>query len=165
VITVLASLGSMPASAQGPGDLVLVPASRSIQGSEVTSSGVFIPGGTTVVCFTASNASPDLEYITSVVLDFPTGWTVACSSQDAQDSSGYNVTLQCGATGNQVTYDNGNLVEGTWGFCVSVTALAGAPVPSPIQWSLDGDGLGDPPHSLSGQISMLPVELQTFSIE
>jgi hypothetical protein len=100
-----------------------------------------------------------------VVLDFPSGWTVACGTQDATDSSGYNVTLVCGAAGNQVTYDNGNLAEGTWGFCVTVTAPAGAPVPSPIQWSLGGDGYGDAPHSLSGQISMLPVELQSFSID
>jgi len=152
-------------AAQTGAQLVLVPAGRSIEGSGVISTGVFVPGGTTSVCFTASNSSPDLEYITSVVLDFPTGWTATCGTQDAQDSSGYSVTLQCGATSNQITYDSGNFAEGTWGFCVTVAAPAGAPVPSPIQWSLDGDGYGDAPHSLSGQISMLPVELQSFSID
>jgi len=141
---------------------------KSVAGSSVATSDTFVPGSTQTMCFTATNGSPDLEYVVSVELTFPVGWAVACNSQDAQDSEGFNVTLVCSAAGNLLAYDDGEFGAGdgaTWGFCADVTVPAGSPGPSPVSWVITGDGYGDAPHSASGVENITPVELVTFSVE
>ena len=154
---------------EGPA-LTLEPAGdgKSVAGSTVATSDTFTGGSTEIMCFTATNGSPDLEYIVSIALTFPAGWLAACSSQDAQDSDGYNVTLSCSAAANVLTYSGGSFAGGdgaTWGFCASVTVPVGAPVPSSVGWVITGDGLGDSPHSVNGAEDMMPVELMSFSVE
>ena len=64
------------------------------------------------MCFTVHNASPDSEWLDAVRLTFPDilgDWTVSCFTQDANDSNGYPVIMNCTINGNnEVVYtDNG----------------------------------------------------------
>jgi hypothetical protein len=134
----------------------------------VTTNDTFTAESTATMYFTATNGSTDLEYFVAVEVTFPVGWTVDCTSQDAQDSGGYNVTLGCSAIANVLTYGDGEHAEGdggTWGFCADVTAAAGASAPSPVSWVITGDGFGDPSHSIGGVENVMPVELAAFSVE
>jgi len=136
-----------------------------MEGSSVTTTDGYIPGGTLTMCFVAANGSPDIEWATQVGLQFPDDWTLACAWQDANDSYGHPVAFTCSAFSNTVSYDDsdgegGEIYDGaTWGFCLDVTAPAAASGVQPVQWQITGDQYGSPPHTVTGtlQINELPT--------
>lgn len=142
---------------------------KDISGSTCTTSDTYAPSGTTTMCWTVYN-NGFVEYLDVIELVFPAGWTVQCNTQDAQDSGGSNVDMDCTASANTVTYSDSNGGAGeiwdgaTWGFCVDVTAGADAP-PQTVTYNLSGDDFGDPPHDISDTESIVPVELMSFSVE
>lgn len=148
---------------------------ESIAGSTVTwVSGTYNTGGGTTgtFCFSASNTSPDTEWLTGVTVTFPATWVAACNSQDVNDSDGNAVAFNCLATANAVVYADtdggfGEVYDGeTWGFCVDVTPPVGTwPAPQVIAWNVLGDGWGGDPHTTTGAADILPVELVSFSVE
>ncbi len=147
---------------------------NSIAGSTVTGSDCYQPGDTATLCFTAHNASPDLEWLDAVTLTFPAAWTVACNSQDATDSGGHTVAFTCTAAGNKVSYtDNdggfGEIYDGEqWGFCADVTVPASASGVQSVDWALSGDDNEDPPHDVNGTLDIaqcLPLDLTPDTLE
>lgn len=112
---------------------------QSLSGSSVSASDCYLPGVTLTLCFTARNASDDVEWLDGVGLTLPAGWTAACNSQDASDSGGNAVSFDCAVVANNLIYaDNdggwGEIYGGQgWGFCVDVGAPAYASGPHGIE--------------------------------
>ena len=132
-------------------------AHASVNGSSCTTSDPFIPGATTTMCWTCTNAGPlagDPECLEEAALGYPDGWAVACGTQDAADSSGSPVELGCSAGGQTVTFSDldggaGEICpEQSWGFCVDVTAPAAPAEPVCVFYTLTGDGAGGEPHAI-----------------
>lgn len=148
---------------------------ESIAGSTVTwISGIYNTGGGTnsTICFSAANTSSDTEWLSGVTVTFPATWVTACNSQDADDSGGNAVAFSCTAAANAVVYADsdasyGEVYDGaTWGFCVDVTPPVGTwPAPQVVVWDILGDGWGGDPHTASGVMDIVPVELMSFSVE
>jgi subtilisin family serine protease len=166
-----------PAEGPSPGSSDIAPAARqtglltdlaparglgtnSIAGSTVTGDDCYVPGGMSTLCFTAHNASTDVEWLDEVALAFPAGWAVACNSQDATDSGDNLVFFTCAASGNNVSYTDsdggfGEVYGGeSWGFCVDVTAPGGASGSQAVDWVLSGDDWGSAPHDVGGTLSI-----------
>jgi hypothetical protein len=121
------------------------------------------------MCFTVYNASPDGEWLDQVRLTFPDqlgAWTVACSYQDASDSNGSPVHMNCSNNGvKEVVYTDNDLetipigeisAGASWTFCVDVTVPGAYGGPRIVNWGLSGDeeaGSGTP-HDISGQMEL-----------
>ena len=136
--------------------LAATPAFASIAGSTCTTTDPYLPGGTATMCWTCTNAGPtsNPECLDEVALGHPDGWTVACGTQDAVDSAGNPVELDCTAGGQNVTFADtdggaGEVCPGqSWSFCVDVTAPASPTEPVCVFYTLSGDGAGGDPHEI-----------------
>ncbi|MCF7920321.1 MAG: T9SS type A sorting domain-containing protein [Candidatus Cloacimonetes bacterium] len=136
---------------------------RDISGSLVTmDTDSFTPGEETTWNFTVFNQSPDSEWLSDIWLEFPVGVTVITASDIAGGSGGdliWDDTTGAGVTLNwHGTTSNGwgNIHDGEYAFwSVDVqlgTEFAGDMT---IGWIIGGDGYGEEPHSLSGEIILL----------
>ncbi|MCJ7701097.1 MAG: hypothetical protein MUO62_05905, partial [Anaerolineales bacterium] len=105
----------------------------SIASSTITTKDCYQSGDTWTMCFTVHNASPDSEWLDQVRLTFPDfpglgAWAVACNLQDASDSNGSPVNMNCTInSGNEVVYADNDLettpmgeisTGASWMFCV-----------------------------------------------
>lgn len=141
----------------------------SIAGSTITTKNCYQSGDTWTMCFTVHNASPDGEWLDQVRLTFPDfpglgAWAVACNLQDASDSNGSPVIMNCTLNGgNEVVYTDNELeipsigeisAGASWMFCVDVTVPSSYNGPRIVTWALSGDEEAgtSAPHDITGQI-------------
>ena len=126
----------------------------------LTSGGTITEGTTGSMTFQVFNNSFDQEYIYEIELTLPSGWTLACNSQDATDSGGNAVNATCFAASNVVTYTGedaalGEIVDGqAWNFTIDVTVPGGTSAGNyDFSYILTGDGFGAAPHTVSNTVS------------
>jgi len=114
-------------------------------GGDVTTSSMYTAGATSDLDFTISAYSPDWEYIDEFSLVFPAGVTINSATQiDFEDA------VIAGQTISWDTYfdpENGDV-----DFSVNVTVDAAFTGNMNINWNIQGDVWGDPPHSDAGTV-------------
>ncbi len=156
----------------------VVGAAYDLTGSTLTltAGNPLTAGITGTLTFQVFNNSPDEEYIYQVQVTLPTGWTVACNSQDATDSGANTVNATCGTASNVVTYTGedpvfGEILDGeTWNFSVDVT-VPGSTAGGNYDFSymLVGDGFGSTPHTVSsttvGGITVMAATMPPDAID
>ncbi|MEA2104943.1 MAG: C25 family cysteine peptidase [Candidatus Cloacimonadota bacterium] len=94
------------------------------------------------------------EPIVHVSLDFPDGVTILAATDLGELS--YN-----GETGGMITWGNGTEIlydTGINAFGITTNIEVGISTPIDINWEIQGDGTGSPPHSKSGIATILPAE-------
>lgn len=132
--------------------------SRSIDGSSVTVSPSTLTPGTTVdYYFSLTSSSPDDEWVNGATLVFPAGVTVN-SCTDFQ-ISGRTLTWD-GATGEGATVtwagDWWNIVypAETAIATINLTIDGSFTGDADIAYTIQGDGYGNPPHSVTGTVTL-----------
>ncbi|MCF7911103.1 MAG: T9SS type A sorting domain-containing protein [Candidatus Cloacimonetes bacterium] len=139
------------------------PMGRDISGSVITcDTDSFTPGEEATWTFSVLNAAPDGEWVSDVWLDFPLGVTVLDASDVVGGSGGdmiWDGTTGSGAYVNWhglTPYDWGVLHDaevGVWEVDVLLsTEFAGDMT---FGWEIGGDGFGEEPHNVTGEINML----------
>jgi hypothetical protein len=117
----------------------------------------FSPAGSQTICFQTDSYTSDWEYVYSLWLRFPTGWTVtnvavdgtpACTGGGTWGTFGWSLF---NGTTNEVRIDHARYQAYTdhcaATYCVTVTP-GGAPIVGDalVSWYWDGDGYGGGPH-------------------
>ncbi|MGI6198896.1 MAG: choice-of-anchor D domain-containing protein, partial [Candidatus Cloacimonadaceae bacterium] len=143
---------------------------KSIAGSTFTLDAThYLPGTTVDWTFTVTNGSTDSEWITDVIITFPTGVTVNSvtnfvggSGGDLTPdlSSGEGVTV----TWHGETYNGYGMIKGG----ESASATLNVSIASSfsgyltLPWTINGDIYGSDPHTLSGTVALaedfLPID-------
>ncbi|MBZ0244005.1 MAG: hypothetical protein K8F24_12360, partial [Bacteroidales bacterium] len=114
-------------------------------GGDVTTSSMYTAGTTSDLDFTISAYSPDWEYIDEFSLVFPAGVTINSATQ-IDDEDGVIV----GQTISWDTYFDPE--DGDVDFSVNVTVDVAFTGNMNINWDIQGDIWGDPPHSDAGTV-------------
>ncbi len=144
---------------------------KSIDGSTlVLDAADYLPGTTVDWTFTATNASPDTEWLEYVIVTFPAGVTVNSATNfiggdggelvpDVTSGAGVTITwFGENSSGWGVIYGNGDSATAT----VNVTIGAGTGGNLNLPYTLTGDIYGADPHTLNGSITLAedvpPVE-------
>jgi len=132
---------------------------KNMEGSVMTASVATYPVHEVAdIVFSVTNNSPDNEYLDSVSLDFPLGFTVAGATNlvhSGVQTLDFNGELGEGA---HCTWDGGFITTGNTATCtvtVDFTESAGALV---LPYVLFGDDYGGDPHSIEGTIVIAPSE-------
>lgn len=132
----------------------------SIAGSTFESNvNSYITDTTFDMVFTVTNNSPDVEWLTGVTADFPSGVTVNSSTNL---TGGTSPLVSDGNTGNGVVVawtDNdggfGNIWDGeSASTTVNVTVEGGFSGDFEIAWNLNGENYGSTPHTLNGTVTL-----------
>ena len=173
-MTLLLLLATALSWAQGPG---IEPTGemtpQSLSGSTVSiTPAYFLPGQTYVFDLEVYNGSPDQEYVYTVTSFLPPafiihslGYTGSCAPPPPySDGCGFtmpdhrnfdNFTGECRwwSTG-----DLGDLYNGWRGhFLITATVPSTFTWAATVSWVVEGDGYGDPPHVLSGSLTLTPT--------
>ncbi|MDP8322401.1 MAG: T9SS type A sorting domain-containing protein, partial [Candidatus Stygibacter australis] len=161
-IFILTNIGDLPVNFY-IGTHETTPEGRDISGSNITiDTETFIPGEETTWTFCVQNASIDNEWLCDVRLDFPEGVTVINASEVTGGSGGS--LIWDGTTGSgqsvhwhgETTNGLGLIHEsetGIWTVDVQLsTEFAGDMT---LGWEIGGDGFGEEPHNVTGEIYML----------
>lgn len=148
--------------------------SRNIAGSTLSLDLLeYNPGSTLDLTFSVYNASPDDEWLTDVLIDFPAGVTVNSASDFIGGSGGDMSPDQSSGNGITITwhgvssYGYGYILPGeTATATVNVSLNASLSGALEFGYQIQGDVWGADPHSLSGSITvpqMIP-ELSWLSL-
>ncbi len=101
------------------------------------------------------HTSPDNEPVYGISLDFPDGVNVT----GAQDIGTLHYNGQTGS-GAEITWGFGNgspiYTSGAHGYEVYVQIDENFTGNLPIEWYIEGDGSGDPPHTKEGTLNLMP---------
>ncbi|MBN1824673.1 MAG: hypothetical protein JW958_00320 [Candidatus Eisenbacteria bacterium] len=145
------------------------PGAKNITGSTCVADITEYTGGETFdIVFTIANASPDWENLKYATIDFPIGVTVN-SSTDFVVPGTTRTLYTDGTTGNgaEVHWS----ASGLWGevqpnktavATVNVTIVDACMGDLMIEWELEGDGWGSPPHEEDGVILVPPAGPQVL---
>ena len=101
------------------------------------------------------HSSPDNEPVYGVRLDFPDGVNVI----SAMDISTLTWNGEIGDGANlSWGFGNGSSIynSGTYGFCVNVEIDENFSGNLPVDWYIEGDGSGAPPHTKEGTLNFIP---------
>ena len=143
------------------------PAGRDIEGSYVhCDSTIFHPGEEQQWRFIVHNGSSSNEWVKNVWLTLPPGVSVVSATNAYGGTGGY--MEWDGTTGDDVTMNwNGEELNG-WGVLRdgetavwNVVVQIGENFASDIQvnWEVEGDGYGNPPHSVIGELNFnFPIQ-------
>ncbi len=136
---------------------------KNITGSTlVLDTELFIPGASQDWTFTATNASPDSDWMKYVIIEFPAGVIVNSATNfvggdggemapDVTSGTGVTITWFGETSSNWgVIYGNGDTAVAT----VNVSVPAGYGSTMNIPYTLTGDGYGEDPHTLEGSIAL-----------
>ncbi len=138
---------------------------KSIEYSALTLNAMNYQSGTTVNwTFTVTNGSTDSEWLSDVIITFPTGVTVNSATNFVGGSVG-ELTPSI-TSGNGVTITWHGKTTGGYGYIqgresasatvnVSIASSFGGDLTLP--WTINGDVYGSEPHSLSGSIILKEV--------
>jgi len=157
----LTNIGDLPVNFYIRTDETTLPG-RDISGSAITmDTDSFTPGEEATWTFTVYNASSDNEWLSDTWIDFPLGVSVL----DAGDvMGGSDDMIWDGVTGpgqrvnwhGETAYGFGVVHDGemaSWEVDVLLsTEFAGDMT---IGWEVGGDGYGDDPHNVTGEINLL----------
>lgn len=132
-----------------------LPPTKEIDGANISTADIYNPGTTDDVMFTITNASSDAEWIWEFTMTFPTGVTVN-SADNIIASSG--TLVWDGTTGDGVTC-TWTCNDPPWGcmygtdvedFNVNLSFDGGLNGPLAIDYTIEGDIYGSPPHFITG---------------
>jgi len=139
------------------------PAGRDITGSMITcDTDSFTPGEETIWTFNVYSAATDNEWVSDVWLDFPLGVTVLDASDVEGGSGGDMIWDNTTGAGQRVNW-HGMTANG-WGVLhdgevavweVDVLLSTEFAEDMTLDWEIGGDGYGEEPHNVTGEIYML----------
>ena len=139
---------------------------RNIEGSTLTCDAeTYIPGETVTWNLEAYNNSSDAEWLTDIIIDFPTGVSVV-SATDFAGPSGTLVYNNAAGNGISVEWNDPN---GGWGeiqgnetatASVTVSIDANQAGDINLNWTLIGDDYGSAPHQISGVLTLTTEIMQ-----
>ena len=137
-------------------------ADREITG-EITCDGLYTAGTTNTIEAILSVSSPDVEWVTSIDFTFPAGVTPAATQENIVNGSYHldfnNVSGQTITWGLYGTYDlgylSGNGSPYTISFIVDIAADFSGNLD--VDYNVDGEDYGAPPHSFSGTFTVDPA--------
>ena len=154
-------------------------ADRDISGSYVTVDPVEAETGIVELCFYAWNNSSTFEWITDVTITLPTCMTIlADPPATATPEEGFNFNAEPIFTGYGTNVGNWHgeddygygFLFGLMGgyFCMTVQIDCECDIIYNIHWELQGDGYGDEPHFVEGDLDFTvlcstPTEDGTWS--
>jgi len=149
----------LPTSAPPP-----VAAAHSVAGSTIFCSPAFyVPGGGATLTLTVTNLSPDGEWLSEIVIDFPDGVTVVGSTDFVGGGGGPLASDGAVGAGASVRWYDAN---GSWGniygggetavATVSVAFDGGLSGGLSIPYAVTGDQYGSAPHVVSGWFGLAP---------
>jgi len=158
----LSNIGDLPVNFYVRTDET-TPMQRDVTGSMITcDTDSFTPGEETTWAFSVLNAAADGEWVSDVWLDFPLGVTVLDASDVVGGSGGEMIWDGTTGAGQRVNwhgvtpYEWGVLHDaeiGVWEVDVLLsTEFAGDMT---FGWEIGGDGYGEDPHNVTGEIYML----------
>ncbi len=138
------------------------PAGRDVTGSHITcNTDNFTPGETVDWLFTVYNQSPDNEWITDVVIEFPAGITVNEATDFVGGTGG---PLVCDGSAGEAAVINwhGETAMGYGVLHQNQAAIASVNVTTTteiagninISYSISGDEYGDDPHTVTGSLQL-----------
>ncbi len=133
-------------------------ADKNMSGSTMSClQATYSPGETASLQFQVDVVSPDNEYMAEVSLDFPLGATVLSSTNLVH--SGVQTLNFNGATGEgaTVTYSSGFITSGNTATCTIDLDFSGSAGALILPYSLTGDNFGGAPHTIEGNITILPT--------
>jgi hypothetical protein len=138
------------------------PLTRDITGSYIScNTAEFTPGETTNWLFTIYNLSPDNEWISDIVVDFPAGVTVNAASDFVGGAGG--PMLYDGTTGEAVSLNWHGETSMGYGVLhqnqaavasVNVTISAEFTGYLTLNYQITGDNYGSDPHTLNGSLQL-----------
>ncbi len=151
------TIAAMPDYSQSRAVSAAAPAVRSIAGSLVRLNPTsYTAGASATLTITVTNASTDDEWLTQLVLKFPSEVNVTSATRIYGDN--VNMTNN-GATGSGavVTWNGKDssgfgaiMHRGTGSISVAIAPSAAGDLP--IGWSLTGDNWGEEPHTVTGLV-------------
>jgi hypothetical protein len=136
-----------------------LPPTKEIDGANIATAELYIPGTTVDVMFTITNASSDAEWIDEFTMTFPTGVFVN-DADDLDCNSGdmiYDGTMGDGVTVTWVCDDPpmGCIYSTSYeDFNVNLTFDGGLGGPLNIDYTISGDDWGGLPHDISGSLQL-----------
>ncbi len=135
-------------------------AAKSLAGSDVKLNATQYEPGTTVTLDVAATCiSGDWEWLQEVILDLPAGVTVESATNMPTNHGTLNWD---GTTGDGVTtsWGSGGYIdhEETAHADITLTFDAGLVGDVEIDWTVNGDNYGAPPHTVSGIIVLTPTD-------
>jgi len=158
----LSNIGDLPVNFYVRTDET-TPVGRDITGSVITcDTDSFTPGEETTWTFNVYNAASDNEWVSDVWLDFPLGVTVLDASDVEGGSGGDMIWDNTTGVGQRVNWhgmtanDWGVLHNGEIGVWeVDVLLSTEFVGDMAFGWEIGGDGYGEEPHNVTGEIYML----------
>ncbi len=143
---------------------------KSIAGSTFTLDAThYLPGTTVDWTFTVTNGSTDTEWITDMIITFPTGVTVNSVTNFVGGSGGDLTPNLSSGEGVTITWhgetSNGyGLIKGgeSASATVNVSIASGFSGYLTLPWTINGDEWQSEPHTLSGSVALaedfLPID-------
>ena len=131
---------------------------KDLTGSSITTTDGYAAGSTMDIDFLMFNASPDVEWVAGAAITFPTGVTVNSATDFIEQADPTNYLNWQGETGDGIAttwyYDetygiyDGEYADAT----VNLTFDGSLSGDLYVDYVIDGDEWGDPPHQVTGQI-------------
>jgi hypothetical protein len=135
---------------------------KSIAGSTLTLDATdYLPGTTVDWTFTVYNGSTSAEWLEDVIITFPAGVTVNSTTGFVGGSGGPLTPDVTSGDGVTITWHGENsygygLIHGNESASATVNVTIGTGFSGDLNlpWTLNGDGWGSEPHTLSGSITL-----------
>ena len=139
---------------------------KNLTGSSISYTGAgYVPGITMLLTFQLVVNRDDDEYLDGVSMTFPVGITPlesGTSNPLAPENGcpGQYINLVTPVSGQSIMWGTntpsgcGALDVGTYNFVVNVSIDATVSGPQTISYTIYGDGFGDPPHTITGNITI-----------
>jgi len=158
----LSNIGDLPVNFYVRTDET-TPMQRDVTGSVITcDTDSFTPGEEVTWTFNVYNAASDNEWVSDVWLDFPLGVTVLDASDVVGGSGGDMIWDNTTGAGQRVNWHGmtangwGVLHDGEIGVWeVDVLLSTEFVIDMSFGWEIGGDGFGEEPHNVTGEIYML----------
>jgi len=131
---------------------------KDLTGSSITTTDGYAAGSTMDINFLMFNASPDVEWMAGASITFPTGVTVNSATDFVEQADPTNYLNWQGETGDGIAttwyYDETyGIYDGEYAdAAVNLTFDGSLSGDLYLDYILDGDEWGDPPHQVTGQI-------------
>ncbi len=131
---------------------------KDLSGSNITTTDGYAAGSTMDINFLMFNASPDVEWVAGASITFPTGVTVNSATDFVEQADPSNYLNWQGETGDGIAttwyYDDTyGIYDGEYAdAAVNLTFDGSLSGDLYLDYVLDGDAWGDPPHQVTGQI-------------
>jgi hypothetical protein len=135
-------------------DLLKDYGAKDLSGSYIETDNSFAPGETSTITLDLFNASTDWEWVMFVDVTFPVGVSIGAASNFVNPSD--PGLLYQGNTGQVASWGDGSgYLDAGWSNAdIDLTFDAGLTGDLTVDWYIEGDGYGDPPHDVSGTFNL-----------